>query len=160
MSKKTFTKLGKKEQDAIKEDYLAGVPMAEIARKHNISRTSIQYHAKQKWTVEKSLLKAELFREFSSSKREDFVNISVDAITIMRRCLKAMAENPIPPTVMEAKRASEILVELDKITRLDDNKPTDITEERPITVIELKKKMAVDPFAVIEEVDYEESKDS
>ena len=83
------------------------------------------------------------------------------SIIIMTRALQELAKRDQPPSIAEAKRATEILESLDKISRLDENKPTEITEERPITTVELKERLSIDPFSgVTEEVDYKELPDA
>jgi hypothetical protein len=156
MAKKTFSKLPKNKQEEIKERYIQGETIMGLADEYGLTRTSIQYHANKHWDTEKELLKAELFQKFSSNKKENFLKMSQHSITIITRALQAMANNPNPPTVMEAKRATEILESLDKITRLDEGKPTDITEEKVATAKELREKLSIDPFADVEEVEYVE----
>jgi len=67
-----------------------------------------------------------------------------------------MALRPEGATPTELGKIAQVLESLDKITRLDDGKPTEITEEKPFAVDVLHKKIALDPFAQVEEIEYKE----
>lgn len=143
---KTFMELSEDKREEFKQRYLTGEGILPLAREYAVKRSSAQYYADKYWKEELALKRAELFQEFSKNKKEDFIRMSQSAMTIMRKALEELAKRDQPPSMMEAKRATEILESLDKITRLDDGKPTEISEERPITTIELQKKLSVDPF--------------
>lgn len=155
------TKLTKKEResrlDAAKVLFMEYKSITEIAKLVGLPRTTIDHHAKTHWEHERALQKAELFNALADSKRVDFSRMTQSAITVMARALQSLATRDRAPNVHEAKKASEILDILDKITRLDDSSPTEIiANEKPITIVELKKKMAVDPFVEIDEGEYQE----
>ena len=148
MSKdKTFTDLPKKDQERIKQEYLEGKSLAAISRENEIARTSLSYHANKYWKEELNLLRAELFSNFSTNKKANFIKMSESAIAVMSKALQELAEREYPPTIREAKDATVILESLDKITRLDDGSPTEIVAEKPISIKELKAKLALDPFS-------------
>ena len=157
---KTFSELSSAKQEEFKNRYLTGEGILPLAREYNVKRSSAQYYADKYWKEELALARAELFQQFSKNKKEDFIRMSKSAMTIMRKALEELAKRDQPPSMMEAKRATEILESLDKITRLDDGKPTEISEERPITTIELQKKLSVDPFFQAEVVEVKELPDA
>lgn len=153
--KKTFKDLSVDEQEDMKKMYIEHYPLTHIAEKYDISRQSVSYHANKYWKEERDLMKADLFNHFSDTKKSSFVKISQDAIDVMTRALSHIKNNVEAPTLKDAKAAAEVISALDKIIRLDENKPTDITEDRAFDVIELKKKFNLDPFAA-EEAEYRE----
>lgn len=70
-------------------------------------------------------------------------------IKILSKALNHLATRDIPPTMQEARMASDIMSSLDKITRLDEGNPTDIiSDDKPLTITEVQKKIAKDPFAI------------
>ena len=66
---------------------------------------------------------------------------------------------PVQERMKLARAVSEVVEKLDKINRLDDGMPTEIKEERPFTVKEIKEKLLTDPFEEIEEAEYKEVED-
>lgn len=157
---KKMSELSDDQLELAKSMYLEHYSVSEISKRLNVPRTSVSYHANRYWKEEKDLLKAELFAQFTENKRMHFTRMKESSITIISRALSELAQRNVPPTVVEAKKATEILESLDKITRLDDNSPTEIVEERPISVINLQKKINLDPFSQTEiaDADYEEIK--
>ena len=141
--------------------YMQYETLSEIGRKLNMPKTTLHYHAQKYWNDERELLKAELFQTIASSKRAQFTNMTLSTVKILERALENLANRSEPPTMAEASKASEIMATLDKITRLDDDKPTDIfsSREEPVTIEVLRKKLARDPFAEIEDVQIEETKE-
>lgn len=134
----------------------------EVAKQLNVPRSSINYHIKKEdgWEFERNLCRAELLSKVSNAKSSDFATINSDLVTILKRSISTLAKREEPPTVNEAKSAAAILDVLDKITRLDDNTPTDIIQEQKIvTVGELQKKIKLDPFNTVEETEYKEITD-
>lgn len=159
--KRTFSSLTLSDKKEFKRRYLEGESVNSLAEEFRVKRTSAQYYANKEWKQEKALMRAELFQKFSEDKKENFIKMSNASIIIMTRALQELAKRDQPPSIAEAKRATEILESLDKISRLDENKPTEITEERPITTVELKERLSIDPFSgVTEEVDYKELPDA
>ena len=152
------TKATEEVLEKAKKLYLEYVPIKEIAAKLGIGRTTIQYHANTYWDTERELQKAELFRAFSDTKKVTMTKLSSASLQIMVKAIEETAKNKDrPPTLREAQQAAQILESIDKIMRLDDGKPTDITESKPVTTIELRKKLSLDPFAKIEEIEFKET---
>jgi len=156
MSKdKTFSDLSEPNKEALKQAYMEGVTITELADKYGLKRTSLSYHANKYWKQELELRRSELFESFSSSKRANFIKMSESAIKVMSKALQELAQREFPPTIREAKDATVILESLDKITRLDDGNPTDIIAEKPVSIIELRDKLKIDPFyEEVEDVEF------
>lgn len=158
---KTFNNLEDKDKEAIKDRYLGGESIIALSEEYDIKRTSLQYYVNKNWKEEKALMEAELFQKFTTTKREAFLKMSDSSIKIIMKALEGISNREEPPTIAEAKKATEILESLDKITRLDEGKPTDIAEERVMTAIEVRQKLGLDPFykqsepKVVEEVEFE-----
>jgi len=153
-----MAKISKEILDQAKKMYMEYTPIKAIAEQLSVPRTSIQYHANNEWELERELQKAELFRTFTSQKKATMTKLSEHSLKIMMRALEAAARSDTPPTLREAQQTALILESIDKILRLDDNKPTEIIDSKPVTTIELKKKLALDPFSDEEvmEVEYKE----
>ncbi len=146
------------EQEAAKNEFLKYVPIAKIARQFNIRRTTLQYHATRHWTNDREAMKAELMSEFHDTKRGDFIKMSVSSIKIIQKALADLASRDMPPSMREAQQAVSVLEALDKITRLDDGNPTEITAEKPVSIQHVRDKLKLDPFQKPEEVEYKEIK--
>lgn len=159
----TFSQLPVAKQREIKDKFLnSEAGLSELADQYGVKRTSIEYYAsqsKEDWRGQRELLKAELFQKFSETKKSDFVKMSSSAIKVMAKALEELANRDEPPTMMEAKRATEILESLDKITRLDNGDPTEIVEDKTISIQDLKKKIAFDPFHEAEVIEFKENED-
>lgn len=156
-----WNELSKAEQDAAKQRYMEYQSVASIAEELNVARTTVQYHAKTHWETEREMLKAELFSQFTKTKRSKFIEMSEASIKIINKSLQALINREEPPSTREAKDATVILEALDKITRLDDGKPTEITEEKVMDMNEIQAIATLVPFKPklaepIEEVEYEE----
>lgn len=163
--KTTWTKLSSEDKEKAKQLFMEHESIAFIAETFNVPRTSIQYHATQKsncWEVEREMMKAELFQKFSSTKRGAFIKMSDKAIKIITRSLGNLAEREHPPTTREAKDAVVILESLDKITRLDDGTPTEITGEKVMEMKDIEAIATLIPFKskkknkTVEEIVYQE----
>ena len=154
---KTFSDLSEPNKEALKQAYMEGVTITELADKYGLKRTSLSYHANKYWKKELELRRSELFESFSSSKRANFIRMSESAIKVMDKALRELAQREFPPTIREAKDATDILESLDKITRLDDGNPTDIIAEKPVSIIELRDKLKIDPFyEEVEDVEFKQ----
>ena len=151
--------LPKKKLNAIKEEYMQGASLTLLAEKHGVARTSLSYHANTYWKKELELRRAELFEQFSNSKKQNFIQMSDSAIKVMTKALRELAEREYPPTIREAKDATVILESLDKITRLDEGNPTEIVAEKPVSIKDITAKLKLDPFYTegeIEDADFKE----
>lgn len=148
MSKKNrkWSDLTKKEQEEAKESYMAYQSIQSIASKLNVARTTVSYHASKYWDVEREMNRVELYNQFSKTKKAHFVNMSENAIKIITKSLQYLAERSEPPSTKEAKEATVILESLDKITRLDEGKPTEISEEKVMNLSDIADIASLVPF--------------
>lgn len=142
-----------------KKLYMDYTPLSQIEIATGIPKSSFRYHIEKYWRAEREYKKAELFEALTDAKKAEFTSITQTTIKILKKSLEALANRPNPPTMQEAAKAADIMNVLDKITRLDKGDPTDIisNEEKVIEIVDLKKKLAQDPFD-IPEVEYKEEK--
>jgi len=166
MSKKRWDDLTEAERESAKQCFMQYQSIAHIARDLEIPRTTVQYHASTYWHPEREMLKAELFSRFTATKRSKFIEMSESSINIIAKALTQLANRDMPPTTREAKDAVSILEALDKITRLDDGRPTEILEEKVMTIDEIQAIASLVPFkpkaqlVEPEEVKFEEIKEN
>ena len=168
-NKKHAIRYSEEELAKAKQMYLEYLTVTEIALQTGIGRNTLSYHINKtgsSWQIERELQKAELLGKVSSAKKADFANMAISSIEIIKRALADLAKRDQAPTVAEAKRATEILESLDRITRLDDGAPTEITAEKPFVVANIRKRMLIDPFAkdaevveTVEEIENESEED-
>ena len=145
--------LSQEEKDDAKARYMEYQSVASIAEEFNLARTTLQYHVKKSWETERELLKAELFSQFTKTKRAKSIEMSEASIRIISKSLQALASRAEAPTTREAKDATVILEALDKITRLDDGRPTDIIEEKVMDMNEIHSIATMVPFKKMEEIE-------
>jgi hypothetical protein len=152
-------RLSKEQLSHAKRMFMNYESITQIAKSMEVARSSIQYHVKNSWDAEREMNKAELFHQLASTKKVHFTNISDAALKIMTRAIEDTANRSGEITLREAQTAAAILETIDKITRLDEGTPTDIisNQEKPMTIVEVQKKIALDPFAdSVPAVEYKE----
>jgi len=159
MKNKKVTQLTPKQLEGAKEMYLSYHSVTEIASKYSLARTSVSYHANKYWKVDRELAKAELFQHFTSTKKAHFTRMSENAMKIIDKSLANMASKAEGATPAELGKIAQVLESLDKITRLDDGRPTEITEEKPFAIDVLHEKIRLDPFADVPEIEFKEVKE-
>lgn len=147
------------EYEEVKRLYMEYHSVKSIAEQFNIGRTSLSYHANKHWKLERDMIKADLFSQFADSKKANFIKMSQAAVQVMTRALETLASRDFPPSVKEAKDATAILEALDKITRLDDGNPTDITAEKSVSFKDIEAVASLNPFKnkEIEDAEFKES---
>ena len=106
-----------------KDLYMQYESLSSIAKVFGCSKTTIHYWAEKEWKHERLLNETAVFQKLNQSKGAKFANMTSHAVTIMERSLLALAKRADAPTMDEARKASEILGQLDKITRLDKGYP-------------------------------------
>lgn len=150
-------KLSKAKLQSAKNLYMEYMSVRKIADHVGVSPGAIQYHINKRWAEERDLLRLEKQREQEDLKKAGFTEIEEYTVTIMKKALKDLAERDRPPTVSEAKQASEIMNILDKITRLDKGEATDIVsnQDKTLTVETIARKLKLDPFQP-KEIPFEE----
>lgn len=141
-------KLSKDKLKSAKTLYMEGLSIRKIAAHVDVTPGAIQYHINNGWAEERKLLRLEKMQEQQEAKAIGFIECEDYTVQIMKKALKDLAERDRPPTVAEAKQASEIMNILDKIARLDKGEATDIVsnQEKALTVETIAKKLKLDPF--------------
>lgn len=130
--------------------------VSSIAKDLGIVRTSLQNWVNKEWKAEREMARAEMFEDVAKFKKVQFVKLTENAIAVLSRALENVAKNKEEITMREARDVAAIMESLDKITRLDDNKPTEIhSQEQVITVLELKERLKVDPFISLDKGEYD-----
>lgn len=141
-----WAELNDKEKELAKKCFMEYQSVASIAEELNVARTTIQYHANTHWMPEREMLRAELFSNFTASKKSNFIQMSEHSIKIINKALSHLSNRDEPPSAREAKDAVAILESLDKITRLDEGSPTDITGEKVMDLKDINKITSLVPF--------------
>ena len=156
-------KVSKAKLASAKNLYMEYVSIRKIAEHTGLTPSTVQYHASNHWASERDLARLEDQRDRQEAKTVHFSSIEEYTIHIMEKALKDLATRDRPPTVGEAKQASEIMNILDKIKRLDKGEATEIVsnQEKALTVETIAKKLSLDPFQKPQEIAFEEiTKDS
>lgn len=138
-------KLSDETLDEARKQFMEYTPLAIIARNVGESRTTLAHHAK-KWKEERDIAKTELMQQLAEAKKADFTSILLNSTKIIKRAIEDLANREEPPSAREAKNMAEVIEKFDKILRLDNHAPTDITEERVVDLADIKRKMSMDPF--------------
>lgn len=138
-------KISDEQLEEAKKQFMDYTPVAVIARNLDVPRMSVQYHA-EKWKAERNLQKAELMQQLAEAKKSDFASILLNSTKIIKRAIQDLADREEPPTAREAKNMAEVIEKFDKILRLDNGAPTEITEERAVDPAEMQRKLRMDPF--------------
>jgi predicted DNA-binding protein YlxM (UPF0122 family) len=148
MSKhKSIKDLTDKQWEWVKNQYMAYESVRSIAKTLGVEHSSLGYRIESNgWKLERDMEKAEVFKQFKEAKKTSFVKMSTASIKIIQKSLTHLAERSEPPTTREAKDATVILEALDKISRLDEGKPTEITEEKVVDFDEIQRIAAMSPF--------------
>ena len=153
MKNKSFTDLPATIQDDIRNRYLSYETVSSISDRYDIPRTSLDYHVKQRWFQEREMLRSELFANYAAGKQTDFVGLSNNSLSILKKGFEALAEREEPPTVREMGQVAKIFETLDKIMKLDAGDPTSITAEKPLSIKDIKQELGlIDPFNKVEEI--------
>ena len=160
MTSLTFKDLDDDTKNKMKLKYMSYESIAKIAREFNVNRTTLQYQVNTYWMVERDQAKADLYNEFNDTKKLNSTRMQNSAISIMVKALEALDQREFPPTMQEARQAKEIFETVDKITRLDEGAPTEITGEKAVAMKDIQAKLDLDPFKKdeIKEVSFVEVK--
>ena len=149
----------KYELTTAKEMFMSFRPVKEIAEATGINYRSLLYHT-NKWKDERNLVRNELLKELTENKKAVLVSLTGNSLACIDRAIEDLKNRTHPPTIHEARMLTNIVSEIDKIIRLDDDRPTDIiAEHKPTTIVEIREKLKCDPFykedTPLREIDYE-----
>lgn len=141
-------KYDKEKIEAAKKMYMDFIPVTEISRTLDVPRTALMHYVTQYWKEERELKGAELFQELSETKAANFARMLKSSEKIVQNYLKSI-ENKDKVSPQEVKVAMQVITELDKITRLDKDSPTEIisNQDKVISSEEILKKLGTDPFS-------------
>ncbi len=88
----------------------------------------------------------ELLKDVKEHNKVRITNIFKLGLPLIERALKDRAQSELPISIDEAKKITDIIICFDKLERLDENRPTDIVDNKSITSIEeLRKAVLSDP---------------
>lgn len=155
MSKKpTYTKLPLEVQKEIKDKYLEGYSCLSLAKEYNLVPQSLAWYVKNhQWDEQRRLQRAELFQNFSDTKKAAFTGIYMDGTNLLKKAvsdaIRDYNENDdlsIRDRLELAEKMAKVISSLDKIQRLDDGSPTEIREDKPFSIKEVQAKLKKDPF--------------
>lgn len=143
-----MSQLSENELEKARAMYMNYVPVAEIASKLNIPRTTVQYHVNTKWKSERVLRSTEIASEFSEAKTSMMNSTFSTSFKALAEWVRLKANDVENLRAHEAKTMMQIITDMDKIMRLDVGAPTDIISETiPQDIIEVRKKILQhDPF--------------
>jgi hypothetical protein len=145
-------KLDKAKLARAREMYMEYKSVPEISMETGLNPRSIRYHVDNHWNRERAADQQKFFEYIADNKRVQLVNITDRALAIIENSLRELAAKPLIK-VQDARMVADILEKIDKILKLDEGKATSITTSAPpSTVIELKKRLKVDPFIQLEDV--------
>lgn len=133
-------------------DYMSITKIAEVL---GLGRTTIQNWVNKGWREARELDRVSAMKDFTQRKKADFMGITDASVQVLCRSIEHLKERDRAPTIQEMKGVAYVLEVLDRITRLDDGKPTEITHsETTQPAIEVLAKLKRDPL--FDEAEYEE----
>ncbi len=114
------------QREAARDLFLQNVGINDIAKQLSISTAALaKWRANDNWLEAREAANSIIQADKVSKRKIDLVNISDEAITQIKRSLKAVVDNPDPPTLQQAKTMAEIVGLVDKVYRLDNQLATD-----------------------------------
>jgi len=122
------TRLPFKTQKELQRDWLLGIPEDEICKKYNITKNAIQSYLKvseaTRTEIEKRFLTTPVIRE--NAKIMHLKDELLDSIRLTLTAYKNL-DNDLAK-LKNASIITDIISSIDKIQRLNNEKPTDITK--------------------------------
>jgi hypothetical protein len=135
-----------------KKMYMEYKNATEIFNETGLPIRTVHYYVQRHWRAERDIIKNDYFSYVAENKRLLLNDITDSALLIIDKSLKKLVQSDENLKVHQIKAISEILESIDKIIKLDDNRPTEIhATTQPTTIIELKERLRVDPFLSLEE---------
>jgi hypothetical protein len=132
-----------------RELYLTYVPFNDIAKELCVSASTLSDWRKSAgWEIERDGIERGILEDAFGARRMTVSRIVKTTTDVLERGLQAIANRVEPITLAEAERLSVILGNLDKILRLDTNRPTDniqIASTVTHTVEDIRARLAADP---------------
>lgn len=151
--KKTY-KFDEATLESAKTLYMGYTTLSEITKQSKVPRSALLYYI-PKWREERERMKSEVIDALTDSKRDLMYSIAKSGLEILNKSMIELSKSTRTLTPREMTGIAAIIDNLDKITKLDEGKPTQITGElKPANVIEMRKLLLNDPF--LSEIDYVE----
>lgn len=136
--------------------YMAYKTRREISEASGINFNTLPGYI-EKWAVERELNKKELFSSLADAKKRHFVDLANNGLEVLVRGIKELNRSGEPLSPRDLKEVAAVIEVIDKIIRLDDGKPTEITENiKPATRESIIELLKADPFGELDEAEYRE----
>lgn len=135
-----------------KKEYMNYRSISDIAREIDVPRLTLQNYVNNLWRSERTLRRNELASEFLESKAATVNQTFSSSFRGIKNWVDKVTDPSYDLKPHEARTLMSIVESMDKITRLDQGSPTDIiSETKPISVIEIRKKiLKADPFQIVD----------
>lgn len=131
-----------------KELYMEYIPVVEIARRLKLGRSSLQYYVNKTWRAEREIFSTSLLSEIADNKRAQITQVAATSIDLIIKALGDLGKKDTL-TAFDANTLCNVYEKLDKILKLDAGNPTDIiANQKPATIIEIRKRLAADPLSI------------
>lgn len=139
--------------------YMAYKTRKEIAEASGINIKTLPDYI-EKWHPERELNKKEIFSSLADAKKRHFVDLANNGLEVLVRGVRELNRSGSPLSPRDLKEVAAVIEVIDKIIRLDDGKPTEITENiKPATRESIIELLKADPFGELEDAEYREKKE-
>ena len=136
--------------------YMAFSTISDISTATAMPRSAVLYYA-PKWRAERDRNKNEIIEALTDSKRNLMYSIAKAGLEILNKSMVELSKSKRMLTPREMSGIAAIVDNLDKISKLDEGKPTEIlTEIKPANIVEMRALLNNDPFLQLEEPEYVE----
>jgi hypothetical protein len=121
----------------------------DIAAELGVTPATVgDWDKREGWSIEREGIERGVLEDEFGARRMSLSRITKLTTELLENSLKRLADRVEPPTLSEAEKLSVIIGNLDKILRLDTNRPTDnvaIASTVTHTVEEIRARLAEDP---------------
>jgi len=136
--------------DKAKKMYMNYMSIADIAEKMGMPRTSVSNYVQASWKKERQLMSNDLLNEVTANKRVMLTKLAGKSIDLIGKALHDLSRKT-ELSAYEANVLAGLLDKIDKIMKLDAGQATDIiAEAKPATIVEIQRKLEMDPFYIEE----------
>ena len=132
--------------------YFSFVPHAKILKKVNIASKTLTGWI-TKWKPERALVVSALIEEARDRNQTEIMDIFGLGVPLIKKSLVERANSDKPLDMKECQQLTQILMEFDKLQRLEIGKPTEIHSWlKPASIDDLKKALEHDEFIDVTEL--------
>lgn len=132
-----------------KDLYFSYTPFNDIAKDLGVSAATVSdWRKREGWDIEREGIERGILEDAFGARRMSLSRITKLSVDQLERGLKHFADRIEPPTLSELEKLSVIVGNLDKILRLDTNRPTDnvaVASTITHTVEEVRDRLSADP---------------